>query len=239
VPVETDATQIGQRAAAGAIVMHPSVGGTAMSANGERLECLVIGGGPAGLTAATYLARFRRHIALLDGGESRARYIPVSHNCPGFPFGVSGTDLLDRMREQAAHFGIEPVSVRIDTLETHDGGFVASGGGSIWYARTVLLATGIRDRLPRIADLEQGIADGVVRICAICDGYEAADDRIAVLGPADDVVGHACFLRTFSRQVTVVLSEAGEVSADDRERATELGIGILPPSTSRRSCRSI
>ena len=200
-----------------------------MAADADRLDCVIVGGGPAGLTAATYLARFRRRIVLADCGESRARHIPVSHNCPGFPFGVSGVDLLARMRRQAAQFGIEPVPARIDTLERDEGGFVASAGASRWRARTVLLASGIRDRLPRLDHLEQGIADGVVRICAICDGYEASDERIAVFGPPDRAVGHACFLRTFSRKVAVVLSEAGDIPADDRARAADFGIDVLPP----------
>ena len=200
-----------------------------MHEDDQPLDCLIIGGGPAGLTAATYLARFRRRIVLVDCSESRARYIPVSHNCPGFPFGVSGTDLLARMRKQAAQFGVEPVHARIDALERGDGGFLATAGQRAWHATTVLLATGIRDRLPEVADLEQGIADGVMRICAICDGYEASGDRIAVFGPPASVVGHAVFLRTFSRDVCVVLSEPGEVSEADRARAGSLGIDILQP----------
>ena len=71
----------------------------------ERFDVIVIGGGPAGLTAATYLARFHRRCVVLDAGDSRARWIPESHNCPGFPSGVAGTALLARMREQAAQFG--------------------------------------------------------------------------------------------------------------------------------------
>jgi len=88
-----------------------------MRETSEPLDCLIIGGGPAGLTAAIYLARFKRHVVLIDCDESRARYILVSHNCPGFPFGVSGPDLLARMRDQAAQFGIEPVAARVDALE--------------------------------------------------------------------------------------------------------------------------
>ena len=65
------------------------------------LDCLIIGGGPAGLTAAIYLARFRRRCLVLDAGASRASYIPNSHNYPGFPPGISGPDLLARLREQA------------------------------------------------------------------------------------------------------------------------------------------
>lgn len=198
----------------------------------EHVDCLIVGGGPAGLTAATYLARFNRRVVLVDCDESRARYIPVSHNCPGFPFGVSGPDLLERMRDQAARFGIAPIAARVDVLERKDHGFLARAGERTWHASTVLLATGIRDRMPDIANLERGIAAGVVRICAICDAYEARDDRIAVLGPAATVVGHACFLRTFSRQVCVVLSEEGDVPAAQRARAERLGIEILPPPMS-------
>ena len=68
-------------------------------------EVLVIGAGPAGLTAATYLARFRRRTLVIDAGQPRACWIPLSHNTPGFPAGVSGPDILTRMREQAEEYG--------------------------------------------------------------------------------------------------------------------------------------
>ena len=80
------------------------------------LDCLVVGAGPAGLVAATYLARFRRRIAVVDAGASRARWIPTSHNCPGFPLGVSGTTLLARLREQAEEHGVVVTPGRIDWL---------------------------------------------------------------------------------------------------------------------------
>ena len=66
-----------------------------------ELDCLIVGGGPAGLTAAIYLARFRRRFVLVDAGRSRAAWIPVSHNHPGFPDGIEGEELLRRMRAQA------------------------------------------------------------------------------------------------------------------------------------------
>ena len=69
------------------------------------MECLVIGGGPAGLTAAIYLARFHRHFLVVDANASRASWIPVSHNIAGFPDGIAGGDLIGLMRAQANRYG--------------------------------------------------------------------------------------------------------------------------------------
>jgi thioredoxin reductase (NADPH) len=200
----------------------------------EIHDCLIVGAGPAGLTAATYLARFQRRVGVLSAGPSRAHYIPVSHNCPGFPFGISGSDLVQRLREQAAHYGVCPIETRVESITRDDGGFRLHAAGETWRARSVLLASGIRDKLPAFADagpaeLEQAIHDGVLRICAVCDAYEAQDHRIAVVGPAASAPSHACFLRTYSHSVTLILSEAGTCSATDRERLEALSIGVLPP----------
>lgn len=189
------------------------------------LDCLVIGAGPAGLTAATYLARYRRKVTVIDGGRSRARWIPASHNCPGFPFGVAGNELLQRFRTQAEEFGVVIVSAQVDTLLRAGEDFVASVGGQRWRARQVILATGVVDRLPAIDDVEQAIASGALRLCAVCDGYEARDDAIGVLGAAEVALGHAEFLRTFSRRVTVLDSGTGEpVDEALRQRAGAGGV---------------
>ncbi len=195
----------------------------------DLLDCIIVGAGPAGLTAATYLARFRRRIALIGLGESRAHYIPVSHNCPGFPFGISGSELIEKMTAQAAQFGVAPIDARVQRLEAATDRFIAHADGRSWSARTVVLATGIVDRLPPVPRIKRGIADAVVRICAVCDGYEAHDHRIAVYGPAKTAIRHAAFLRSYSHSVAVVLSEPGEPASGDRELALELAVPVLPP----------
>jgi thioredoxin reductase (NADPH) len=186
----------------------------------ETLDCLVVGAGPGGLVAATYLARYRRRIAVVDAGASRARWIPTSHNCPGFPLGVSGTTLLARLREQAEEHGVVVTHGRIESLALEPGGgdpharmFLARGaGGGEWRAPAVILATGIVDRLPEVeggpAVLADAIEAGTLRLCAICDGYEARDSRIAVLAPGNEADRHAAFLRTFSRTVDAIDSDA-------------------------------
>ncbi|MEJ7747409.1 MAG: NAD(P)/FAD-dependent oxidoreductase, partial [Luteimonas sp.] len=139
----------------------------------DVLDVLVIGAGPGGLTAATYLARFHRRIAVVDAGKSRARWIPTSHNCPGFPFGVAGPELLEKLRAQAEGYGVEIVAGRIAKLERDgDQGFCAvADDGTAWRARLVILATGVVDRMPVMPGLEDAIARNVIRLCAVCDGY--------------------------------------------------------------------
>jgi len=193
----------------------------------DDCDCVVIGAGPAGLTAATYLARFRRRVALVSAGPSRAERIPLSHNCPGFPSGISGEELLRKFRDHAAQFDVRAVDARVEAIERDGTGFLVRSAARRWRARTVLLATGVVDVLPSIAGIEQAVADGIVRVCAVCDGYEAAGRRLAVLGPAATAVGHAAFLRTWSREVVVLLDGDAPLAEDAARQAQDMEIPVL------------
>lgn len=193
--------------------------------NATAVDCLIIGAGPAGLTAAIYLARFRRTVTLLDSGFSRASRIPVSHNYPGFPQGISGEELLARMGEQARRHGVEVVHGSVEKLERDGGGFLASCGAGQVAARCVLLATGIIDEPPPIADVHEAIRLGCVRLCPVCDAFEATDKEIAVLGPVSSALEHALFLRTYSRKVTL-LAHGDDRHVADGQLATLREAGI-------------
>jgi thioredoxin reductase (NADPH) len=194
-----------------------------------QVDCLIVGAGPAGLTAAIFLLRFRRSIAVFDGGGSRASFIPISHNYSGFPYGVSGDELLCRLRDQATRYGAVINQSKIDALRQEmDGGFVASAGPIQIKARTVLLATGVVDRKPEMDNLEEAIRLGFVRLCPICDGYDVMDRRIAVLGPLDLAPKHALFLRTYTRDVTVLKSDLTSVlGPEDRKCLGAAGITVI------------
>lgn len=197
------------------------------------LDVLIIGAGPAGLTAAIYLARFHRRITVVDAGNSRAQWIPESHNCPGFPFGISGTQLLGKLRRQAEGYGACIEAGRIERLHRVKGGFKAADAQGVErLAGYVLLATGIVDRMPAMAAIEDAIAAGALRLCAVCDGYEAADERIAVHGPVDEAIRHAVFLRTFSRTVSVLPSGKTQASVHGAQLAKMAGVTLLPTPSS-------
>ena len=111
-------------------------------------DCLVIGGGPAGLTAAIYLARFHLSVLVVDAGHSRAGMIPKTRNHAGFPEGITGPNLLRRMNQQARIFGARILEASVETLERDGDGFCARGSFGAMQARAVLLATGVVNNRP-------------------------------------------------------------------------------------------
>lgn len=189
-----------------------------MRTDNNRLDCVIVGGGPAGLTAAIYLARYRRKVAVVDDGNSRARWIPTSHNCAGFPDGIGGEDLLERMRAQARHYGARLVAGRVETIHDSEGQFVVQGDRLVLEARTVILATGTENRRPDVDPETHQLAleKGQLRYCPVCDGFEASDQAIGVIGATDRGVAEAMFLRTYSSDVTLLAVEAMDIDAQDR-----------------------
>ena len=190
------------------------------------LDCLIVGAGPAGLTAAVYLARFRRDVLLADAGASRARWIPVSRNTPGFPSGIHGETLLGEMREQAARFGVEPRRCKVKKLEREGDHFIATIGKEKVAAQKVILATGVVDGLPPIDGVEAAIQAGVVRLCAICDGLETDGMRVGVYGPPESAASHARFMRTFCADVTAIATR-GTFAPESAEELDALGIARI------------
>ena len=168
-------------------------------------DCLIIGGGPAGLTAAIYLARFLRNVLVVDDGTSRARWIPTSHNYPGFAHGISGPELLEILRAQAVEHGATLQSGHVESLSRDGESFVArlDNGRSVRVLR-VLLATGIVDEKPSLPSIAEFTYRGAVRYCPICDGYEATDKRVGIMGPLDRIVSKALFLRTYTQDIVIL-----------------------------------
>jgi thioredoxin reductase (NADPH) len=198
-----------------------------MSGREIVLDCLIIGGGPAGLTAGVYLARFRRNVMIVDAGYSRALLIPRTNNFPGFPDGISGAELLERLRHQLARYEIEIIKDSVEAIEVTNGHIIASTTSRQINARKVLLATGVIDVLPPASACRRAIAEGAVRFCPICDAYEIQGRRVAVLGPARKAIREALFLRTYTQDLTILATDGGSgMSPDERAALKETEIGF-------------
>ena len=196
----------------------------------ETFDCAIVGGGPAGLTAAIYLARFRRRVLLFDRGGSRAALIPTSHNHAGFPDGIAGGELLRRMGEQAAKYGADLRVGDVAAVTQADTDWRLSGDGIDLTARTVLFATGVDNRRPAMDEAVHRAAldAGKLRYCPICDGWEAGGPdfgaRIGVVGAESHGVAEALFLRTFTPHVTLFTLAECELHEKDRKNLADHGV---------------
>jgi len=190
-------------------------------------DCLVIGGGPAGLTAAIYLVRYHLALKVVDAGNSRASWIPCTHNHAGYPGGINGKELLGKMREQAQMYGASIETGRVTRLDKIDGGFQAEWGSGPVTARTVLLATGVTNRRPPMDEdvHDEAMSKGLIRYCPVCDGYEVTDKKVGVIGSGKRGVAEAVFLRGFTEDITLVAPDREhDLGPDDRERMEAFGI---------------
>ena len=190
------------------------------------LDCLIIGGGPAGLAAATYLGRYRRTVLVIDAGASRASKIPVTHNYAGFK-GIAGPELLGRLREQTLMYGAKLQAGSVTSLRRVANGFVAGVEGRETEARFVLLATGLVDEAPAIEGNPDLDSIEAIRYCPICDGYEATDRKVGVLGSLQDAGKKALFLRTYTSDVS--LFGTGDMKrCAVSDKLVDAGIKIFP-----------
>lgn len=193
-------------------------------------DVLIIGGGPAGLTSAIYLVRYHLKIKVIDAGNSRAGWIPCTHNHAGYPDGINGKELLARMREQAQRYGADIDTGRVSRLDVIEGGFQAEFGSGCIRARKVLLATGVTNRRPPM-DLvmhDEMMAQGLIRYCPVCDGYEVTDKKIAVIGDDSHGVAEAIFIRGFTEDITLIAPDAEHrLDNQDWSKLEEYGIKTI------------
>ena len=173
-----------------------------MTEHDAPYDAIIIGGGPAGLTCAIFLARYRRRVLVVDEGHPRNYATPGIHGFLGH-HGIAPGELLQRGRDEATASGAEIRPARVTKI-TRDGDvFIAdmSAGESV-RARRVVLAYGLRDTLPDIPEIEAYYGTSVHH-CPDCDGFECVDQPIGVIGWGRKVVGLALKLLQWSDDVAV------------------------------------
>lgn len=194
------------------------------------VDTLVVGSGPGGLTAAMYLARFRRSVRVVHDGRSRALWVPRTRNVPGFPDGITGGELIGRMTDHASRYGSSITEGRVVSIERTGATFRAAlADGASVESRGVILATGVETHLAALdeGDHDAAVRNGVLRYCPICDGFEHRDERIAVLGSDIHGAAEAMFLRQFSRNITLIPKWEVALSEAQRRELADSDVAIV------------
>jgi thioredoxin reductase (NADPH) len=194
----------------------------------EIRDSVIVGGGPAGLTAAIYLGRFHRPALVIDAGDPRAGWIPTSHNHPGFPQGINGGELLGLMQGQARLYNAEFRQGFVRKLRCgSDGVFSLETEEGEVRARSVVLATGVKDVQPEIPGMFAATQRGIIRWCPICDAFEVTGKRVAVIGKDAHAVREIEFLKTYTDQLTLILIDGGELDAENRRALEATGAKLI------------
>jgi thioredoxin reductase (NADPH) len=203
-----------------------------MTVDPERIDVAIVGGGAAGLNAALVLGRARRNAIVLDAGRPRNAAAPHAYGFLGHD-GISGAELLRRGRAEVRGYGVGIVDTRVlDITPAADERFIVTTAAGVWEARAIVLATGLADALPPI--------DGLAEIwgvdaaeCQFCHGWEIRDRAIAVVGTTDKLPRTAASLTQWSRDVTLISSDALAFAPAIRARLDAAGVRIVPKDVRR------
>lgn len=198
-------------------------------------ECIVVGGGLAGLQAAIQLGRYGHRTLVIDKGSGRSTLCRCYHNLLGWPEGVSGEELRRLGRTAAERTGVRFVTDEASHIAKKSGGFEVTtlGNSSVPYAAsTLLLATGVSDRFPSLPGIV-GCLGQTVYICPDCDGYEIRGRRTIVMGSGDVGARMALTLSYWCDQLLYINHERQPINESIALELNGLGIALLEKTIDR------
>lgn len=190
----------------------------------DVFDVAVVGGGPAGLSAALSLARARRRVIVFDAGDPRNGVAEHMHGVLGHD-GVPPTSLLERGRREVEQYGGIVAAGRVETVRVGPSGIDVDGPSGVVRARRLIVATGLRDGLPEIAGLREQWGRGVV-VCPYCDGWERREHTIGVIATGPRGIDQAHQLRQWSDRIVYFPNDVGEPGAEELRTLEARGIRI-------------
>lgn len=198
----------------------------------ESYDVVVVGGGPAGLSAALVLGRSRRSVLVIDAGQPRNAPAGHLHNYLGRE-GARPTELLAIGREEAGRYGVEVRAGRVCSAARTGGGFTLGlEDGSAVSCRRLVLATGVVDVLPDVPGLAERFGRDVLH-CPYCHGWEVAGQPLGIVASGPDCVERALLFRQWSEDVVILLNGQPALQGEDAEMLAASGIGVVPGRIAR------
>lgn len=186
---------------------------------GRILDCVIIGGGIAGLQAAIQLGRYKHKVLIIDAEDGRSTLCKSYHNILGYPDGVSGDELRGLGRKHAEALGVKFLKSTVTALKKEADAFIVQTETDTMHSQKILIATGVMDNIPPFPELFPCLGVSVY-LCPDCDGYEVRDKKTIIIGNGNVGANMAMTLLYWTRDI-LYINHGGEVIEDKLEKELE------------------